>query len=367
MTALSGITVVDVSGSIGTSYCAKLFADYGATVINLEPGTGFKTRTEPPFTPDGPDGETSALHAYLNTNKHSVVIDKLTHTQLGTLFDQADLILDDTNPIIEPPADSSRMTISWYGETGPMANFVGTDAQMYAMNGMLRMIGKPDAAPYIPTGYQAQIVGGATAFIGAMGQVLSRELGNIGKAQQLETSILESVMCFTDVGVISAHNTGIESSRMGVNRFPPTYPLGVFPCNDGWLGVTVLTPSQWHAFCELLDLQDLAEVPLFQSSVGRLEARDIIEPRFTEQLLKHSAEDLFYRGQNARIPLARVPTMEELFLVDQFVKRDAFCNADLGHTKLTVPSTPFRLYATPPTFGGPVATLGEHTETYTHG
>ena len=367
MTALAGITVIDVSGSISTSYCAKLFADYGATVINLEPSQGFKTRAEPPFTQTGGDGENSALHAYLSTNKQSVVLDKLTPAQLSTLLQQADLVLDDTNPIIDPPASLSRMTISWYGTTGPMADFTGTDAQMYAMNGMLRMIGEPNAAPYIPTGYQAQMVAGATAFIGAMGHILSRELGNAEGAEQLETSILESVMCFTDVGAISAHNTGIEASRLGVNRFPPTYPLGVFPCKDGWLGVTVLTPSQWHAFCDLLDLQELADIPLFQSSAGRLEALDIIEPRFTEQLLKHSAEDLFYRGQKARIPLARVPTMEELFMVDQFVKRDAFCNADLGHTKLTVPSTPFRLHATPPTFGGPVATLGKHTEAYIDG
>ena len=67
MTALAGITVIDVSGSISTSYCAKLFADYGATVINLEPSRGFKTRAEPPFTQTGGDGENSALHAYLST------------------------------------------------------------------------------------------------------------------------------------------------------------------------------------------------------------------------------------------------------------------------------------------------------------
>jgi hypothetical protein len=32
------LTVVDVSGSVATSYAAKLFADYGAVVVNLEPG-----------------------------------------------------------------------------------------------------------------------------------------------------------------------------------------------------------------------------------------------------------------------------------------------------------------------------------------
>ena len=364
MSALAGIKVVDVSGTISTAYCGKLFADYGARVLNLEPDEGFPTRHLPPHTPSGQPGENSALHAYLSTCKQSVNRNLLSAAQIESILNDADLVLDNGAPEIPLPDSVSRMSISWYGRSGPMAEFAGTDAQVFAMNGMLRGIGPVEGPPYMPTGYQGQLVGGTTAFIGAMGHVLSVELGQSQKGECLETSILESVMCFTDVGVIASFNTGLESSRMGINRFPPTYPLGIFPCKDGWLGITVLTPSQWHAFCELLGMNDLSDVPLFQSSVGRLESLDLIEPRFREALLNHSAEDLFYRGQKARIPLARVPTMEELFSVDQFVQRDAFCTADLGHTQLTVPSSPFRLYETPPTFGGSVAPLGQDTAAY---
>ena len=35
--ALEGLLVLDVSGTVSTAYCAKQFADYGATVVNLEP------------------------------------------------------------------------------------------------------------------------------------------------------------------------------------------------------------------------------------------------------------------------------------------------------------------------------------------
>ncbi|MCY3641619.1 MAG: CoA transferase, partial [Gammaproteobacteria bacterium] len=182
---------------------------------------------------------------------------------------------------------------------------------------------------------------------------------------RLETSIFESCLCFSDVGVVTAFNTGLLAPRLGVNRFPPTYPLGVFPCRDGWLGVTVLTPSQWHAFCELLELDDLADVPLFQTSIERLRSIDVLEPLIREKLLLHSAEELFYRGQEAGIPLARVPTMEELFGVDQFLHRKAFADAILPDGfRLQTPTVPFRLFSTPPNFGGPVARLGEHTEAH---
>ena len=364
MSALVGLTVVDVSGTISTGYCGKLFADYGASVLNIEPDEGFPTRTLPPHTPTGGPGENSALHAYLSTRKQSIRRDALSPAQLSAILDTADLIVDDGAPQLALPDSISRMSISWYGRSGPMAEFSGSDAQVYAMNGMLRGIGPIEGPPYIPTGHQGQIVGGTTAFIGAMGHILSVELGQSQPGEVLETSILESVMCFTDVGAISSFNTGLESSRMGINRFPPTYPLGIFPCKDGWLGVTVLTPAPWHAFCDLLGMEDLSDVPLFQTSVGRLENLDLIEPRFSEALLSHNSEELFYRGQNARVPLARVPTMEALFSVDQFEQRNAFCTADLGHTQLTVPSNPFRLYKTPPSFGGSVALLGQDTAAY---
>ncbi|GIT61203.1 MAG: hypothetical protein Ct9H300mP20_10300 [Gammaproteobacteria bacterium] len=41
--ALEGLSVVDISGSVSTEYCSKIFADYGAEVINLEPESGFET------------------------------------------------------------------------------------------------------------------------------------------------------------------------------------------------------------------------------------------------------------------------------------------------------------------------------------
>ena len=367
--ALNGIRVVDIAGSIATGYCAKLCADYGAEVINLEPDQGFATRRLPPFVPGASPGEASAMHGYLHANKQSVQSSRLSRLAMDDLVAGADLVLDDG--VDSPVTDASagvRLSIPWFGSGGAYEGFVGSDAQCFALNGMLKSIGHVDGPPLIPTGYQAQIIGGLTAFIGSFSQVLAGMLGNRTGPVRIETSIFESSLCFTDVGAVTTFHEGLVVPRLGVNRFAPTYPLGVFPCRDGWLGVTVLTPSQWHAFCRLLGLTDLADVPLFQTSIGRLEAVDVLEPMIREKLLLHSAEDLFYRGQHAGIPLARVPTMEELFSVDQFLERGAFTDATLPEgLRVKVPAAPFRLFGTPPSFGGPVARLGEHTETHAAG
>ena len=360
--ALTDILIIDAGGTVSTTYCAKLFADYGATVVNLEPNAGMPTRKLAPYI-DHPDCS-SAMHAYLNANKHSVQLEALTEQQIDSLVAKADLVLDGGNFQRAKSAKLS-MSITWYGESGPYADFHGSDAQCFALNGMLRTIGHEAGPPLIPTGYQAQIVGGMTAFIGAMGQVLAREINPGQPNLNLETSIYEAMLCFTEVGTITAYNTGLEGSRIGINRFPPTYPLGVFPCKDGWIGLTVLTPGQWHTFCDLLDLGDFKNLPLFQTAIGRLEAADMLEPMICERLLKLSSEELFYQAQNAGVPLARVPTMEELAGVDQYAQRNAFAEINLGHNKvLNAPTIPFRLFSTPPRLGGTVAPMGAHNEHY---
>ena len=358
--ALEGLRVVDIGGSISTEYCSKIFADYGAEVINLEPQSGFETRKSPPFI-KGKDE--SAMHAYLNTKKLSVRRDKLRKESLEDLISSADLVLN--NGEKSELSSISRgvfSDISWYGNGGDYDNFIGTDAQCFALNGMLRGLGSVEGPPIIPSGYQAQIVGGMAAFIGSLGQVLGVELGNNKKPSLVETSIYEASLCFTEVGAVSFFNTGLEGRRLGVNRFAPTYPLGVFPCKEGWIGLTVLTPSQWHAFCKLLKMEDFALVPEYQTSLGRLQDIATIEPVIKERLLNFSAKDLFYRAQEEAIPLVQVPTMEELLEVDQFLEREAFTFAVLSDKdSIKVPSVPFRLMETPPSFGGYVADLGENT------
>ena len=361
--ALEGLKVVDIGGSVSTEYCSKIFADYGAEVINLEPDEGFKTRKCPPFINGR---EVSAMHAYLNTNKLSVNRNKLKRKILKELISSADLVLNNGKQSeLSSISKGVFSDISWYGKGGDYDNFVGTDAQCFALNGMLRGLGSSEGPPIIPTGYQAQIIGGMAAFAGSLGQVLGIELGNNTRPSLVETSIFEATLCLTEVGAVSFFNTGLEGKRLGVNRFAPTYPLGVFPCKEGWIGLTVLTPSQWHDFCKLLNMEHFALVPEYQTSLGRLQGIDIIEPVIQESLLTFSAKDLFYKAQQEAIPLARVPTMEELLEVDQFLERKAFTSAILSDKRnFRVPSVPFRLMETPPSFGGYVADLGENTKSF---
>jgi crotonobetainyl-CoA:carnitine CoA-transferase CaiB-like acyl-CoA transferase len=102
MLALTGIRIVELAESVAAEYCGKLLADFGAEVIKIErPDCGSPTRSMAPIIGDGGGPERSALFAYLNTNKRSVVLDvscvadiEKLHRMIAT----ADAVVDDHAP-----------------------------------------------------------------------------------------------------------------------------------------------------------------------------------------------------------------------------------------------------------------------------
>ena len=365
-TALAGIKVLDVAGTIASGYCGKLFAAHGASVIDVEPPDGgFATRREPPFVAGDSFPENSALHAYLSVGKASVTLDPDAEgDRLQALAKDAAVVLDsgrfEASDFAAVAPNVVISTITWFGRTGPYAHFKGADSVCWSLTGMVRSAGPAEGPPIVPAGCGAQVVGGLAAYIGTLGQVIAREIGNAAGPVRLDTSILEANLCFTEVGGVGGYRSGRRGRRLGVNRFAPTYPLGVYACADGWLGVTALTPSQWKSFCALLGMQEYADVPAYQTAIGRLMDYDVLEPIIIDQVKDMSAADLVKRGQGARIPLAPVPTMAELFTTDQYVARGAFAAIETaGGASFQAPVTPFRLFEMPAAIGGRAPRLGE--------
>ena len=56
-----GIRVLELGTMVGVPYSGKIFADYGANVLKVEPLEGDPSRAEGPFLQDSPNKETSAL------------------------------------------------------------------------------------------------------------------------------------------------------------------------------------------------------------------------------------------------------------------------------------------------------------------
>src|SRR5262245_66051069 len=90
MGALSHLRVVEIGSSPAASYCARLFADFGADVQKVEPPAGDPLRHAAPLTLKGQ----SAWFAFLNFNKSSVVLDASASSSLAELIGGCDILID---------------------------------------------------------------------------------------------------------------------------------------------------------------------------------------------------------------------------------------------------------------------------------
>ncbi len=408
--AFSGIRVIDLAGTVATAYCGKMLRDQGAEVTLLEaPGTGHPIRRLAPFRPGAPVPEASGLATWLSLGKRSVAAEP-GDPVAQALLAEADVVLDtlDAEPgaAIDTDALHStdsrpgqiRLTVSWFGASGPWRGRAGTDQTIGAHIGAARSVGPADGPPILTTGHTAQIVAGTLTFVAAAGHLLARHVGGLaggtaagappgpgpplactgsarpaspggsGKAESqpaapvhLDVSILEAAMCMTEPGPPGSLATGEIRPRIGINRFWPTWPTGIYPCRDGWVGVTTVTPAQWRGLCSLLGLPELGSDPRYQVSINRLEDADALDAAIAPRLLQRTALEWVEAGQAARVPLALAPTPAELFELDQFRERGAWVDAhhpDQGTFK--VPGTPFRLHRTPAAGSGSAPRLGEH-------
>jgi len=379
---LSDYTVIDLSGSIATASCARVFADFGARVINVEdPVGGHPTRALAPFDPvlDAPDN--SGLHALLSPNKESLALDisdPAQHAELLEWVKTADVVLESEKPgaldelgigfeALKSVAPNVILTsLTWWGQTGPMAGMPGNDQSVLSMISQVINFGPTEGPPLLMSGYPVQILGGVNGFSASAVHLVSSVLGQRTGAAHIDLSLFETAMAFkesTGAGIAAnpAGSLPDRPNRLGINRFYPTYPASIYETSEGWLGVTALTPAQWHAFCTLADVEELSAIPEFDVAANRIMGAQRIDDVLAPALKKKSAEYWFYEGQRLRVPLALVPTMEDLFSSAQLRAVKAFREITLpGGRKLEVPGQPFRLHDTPARKDGHVAKLGEH-------
>lgn len=356
MTALNGLRVLEIGSLPAAAWCARLFADFGAEALRLEPPGGDPLRDAQPLI-DAGGRHVSAWWTFLNFGKR-VAPKPASDDALLALIRDSDIVIcadDATTARIGALRDAPIcVDVSWFGRTGPYARFAGTDAICRALGGNTQLIGPVEGPPVASPDFQAAIVGGLWAFIGACAALVARERDG---SRKLGTSVHEACVTLAEYQVTEAVGSGVPQQRLGLNRFAPTYPLGIYPASDGWVGITLVTPAQWHAFCAMLDLPDLAADDALHTSQGRLPRADELEARFIPKLREKPAAHWFAEGLKRRIPLVIVPTMDALAASPEFRDRGAVVALTIGETEVVAPGCPLRLEGTPPKAGGFVETV----------
>ncbi|MEO9189153.1 MAG: CoA transferase [Acetobacteraceae bacterium] len=357
MKALSDLRVLELGSAAALEYCGKLFADFGAEVIKVEPQGGDPRRMIPPLLDVGAGRRESGTFALLNTNKNSVFGDD---AKIAALAGGADVVLD-ARPLAERQATPLHdagvvVALSWFGDSGPYRDFAASDATVRALAGLVHLVGPVDGPPILasPDG-QAGYLGGLAAFIAASSGLLGREHGS----RCFEVSTHEALVSVAEYETAVALS-GLGRRRNGVNRFGRNYPVTIYPTKAGLLGVTVVTPAQWRGFCAMLGRPELIAEAKYSVNVDRIVHADALDAIFGPILAERTAAEWFQLGLRHKLPLCIVPTMDDLLAQAINRERGVFAPVRIGAATFEAQVLPQHLTRTPPRQGGTAPLAGTH-------
>ena len=373
--ALQGIRVIELGQGVSAPFCAKLFADYGAEVIKVEPLQGDVARRWGPFPGDQPHPEKSGLFFFLNTNKRGVTLDVGTpdgRNQLLRLLEQADVFIENNRPpqmhqwgldyaaIAAINPDLVMISITPFGQTGPYADWNGYDLNAFHLSAAgSRYCGRPKEPPLQHGTFSADFFGAYVAAAWGLAAVCGRTRTG---GQHLDVSCAEAVAALF-VGAQSiggyAQDRKFET-RTGVGM-PLGAPATILPCKDGHVWMMALEPGQWNGLRTAMGNPEWADLEMFQDMFVRAQNADMIYPLIEQWTSEHSKQEIMDLCQANGCPTTALFTVAEVVEHPHLKARRYFVEIEhpvLGRVRTM--GAPIRLPESP---GGPRAAaplLGEH-------
>ena len=343
--ALAGVKVIDATSTAAGQFCGRLFADYGAEVILVEPADGAATRAEGPFDDVG-----SLLFRHLNQGKAGFTRrgDAASDPELDRLLRDADILLVDAgDPIAERAGDKIVCRVSDFGEHGPYRGWRGGEIVHQALSGVMFTTGAQDREPLYGVGRRTAYACGATAYISCLAALLWRD--RTGETQAVEAITAEATAAMAQNLV-----TQYSYSRTYASRRQYPGMLAQLKCRDGWLVLFAL--RGWPAICRIFGSPELAEDPRFDGVAALRRNWPAAVAILRGKAVERGVEELIEQLQRAKVSSARILTLPELIKTPQYAGRGLFRVGGDGKLDSLGPvfrtSSPHRAPAPAPELGG---------------
>jgi alpha-methylacyl-CoA racemase len=360
---LDGLRVLDLTRYLPGPYCTMLLGDLGADVVKIEePPFGDPTRVLGPAVPGGDD---SAVHAALNRNKRSILVDLRREegvALLRRLARDADVLVEAFRPgVLERRGlgssalceENPRLvycSLSGYGRTGPRAGRAGHDVDYLAGSGFLGTNRDREGRPVLPLANVADMTGALVAVIGVLSALQARQRS--GRGQVVDTSLLESALSLLTVPAARALSGGSELRELAGEHAC----YNVYACRDGrHLAVGALEPKFWEILCERLGLPERSQRQ-WESGRGREDQIAAVASAFSEL----DREEWLARFSEQDACVEPVLGLEEA-LAEADSSGLLWSNPDDAFGPRTL-SPPLRLSRTPLSWRRSAPTPGQHTD-----
>ena len=352
---LPGIRILDLADE-KASFCSKILADLGATVIKVEQPGGDAARHRGPFLENNSHPEESLSFLYNNINKLGITLNiehRLGREIFLKLTEISEVIVETFHPgyleglqlgfdvLSKVNPRLILVSVTGFGQSGPRSNFKACDSVASAYGGQMYTAGLPSKSPLKPYGdqsYHAASLYGAIAIL-----IARRKRVQTGRGEHIDISLQEIVTSTLEHQMVRYFYEKTIPKRQGSLHWNNLFCI--LPCKDGFIQTTLF--HQWETLVEWLASEGMAEdlqEAHWEEEDFRLKHADHVIEVLQRWTKKHTTRELFELGQLMHFPWSPVVAPEAVLDCPQHQARGFFIEVgnSEGKTALKVPRLPYR-------------------------
>ena len=374
MGALAGMRVLDISTFLAGPQISAILGDFGADVVKIEPPAGEVSRKIGAQR----NGE-SLMWALTSRNKRTITLDITTEKGRDIFRDlvrHADVVVENYPAeqlaawglsYADLSAINSALvmvSVSCYGNTGPLAARPGAGTLAEAFGGLTYMTGEASGPPMLPSIPLGDSLSALSGVIGTLVACYHHKV-NGGGGQHVDVSFYEPVLTLLQPTIIAYDPAADEPPPMRTgSRIPTGVPRNVYRTGDDrWLVLSGTTDRQVARILKIVGADTPEGRAKFALSVDRIANADELDALVAGWIAVHSLDDVLAVMADNRVPAAPVNDVPALLRDPHIRARGsivAIDDAAMGELHM-VPASP-RLDDTPAAIRFPGAAIGAFNE-----
>ena len=368
---LSGIRVIDLTRVLAGPYCTMILRNLGAEIIKIEAPGGDDSRGFGPFIEN--DLQKSAYFYSINCGKKSVALDLKkpdANKVLADLIGKSDVLIDNFRPgtlarlgftderIREFNPDIIYATASGFGYSGPDQEKAAYDSIIQALSGIISITGTENGETVRVGTSISDIVTGSFTAIGIVTALFRREKSRQGA--RIDIAMLDCAVSVLENAIARYQVNGENPKPLG-SRHPSITPFESFTAKDAKIMISAGNDKLFAALCETLGKKELTADPRFSDNLSRTDNYQTLRDILNAVLKTQTVAEWIDRLDRAKIPCAKINTVEDLFASEQLKSRNMLLPID-GENHFKIAGNPIKFSDIPESDNaGKPPLLGEHT------
>ena len=367
---LSDIRVLEMGSLIAGPFAGRLFGDFGAEVIKVEPPKiGDPLRKWRLLKKD-----TSLWWFVQSRNKKCITLnlrEKEGQEIIKRLTSHIDIVIENFKPgtmekwglgyedlkKINPSIIMVR--ISGYGQDGPYSVKPGFGSVGEALGGIRHLTGYPNLPP---TRTGISIGDSLAAMYGVMAAMMALHHRHKTKeGQYIDVALYEAVFSLMESLVPEFDQFKFIRERSG-STLPGIAPSNIYLCKDGkYIVIGANGDSIFKRLTKAIERPDLEESEEFVSNEGRAKKAEWIDKQIEEWTKKRSSDEVLKILDLHQIPSGPIYNVEDMFKDAHFKAREMLPSINIDEKEeLKMPGIVPKFSKTPGKIRWAGAKLGAH-------